>query len=100
MTQQQTPFATEQLLVTGSVKTLTAAVYKPSGVVPSMATISVEGGPIRYTVIGVPTPSSGHPAGGAQTLGICGIDSIAAFKAISVTTDATLTITYYRSKGP
>jgi hypothetical protein len=100
MTTQQTPFATEQLLVDATVKSLTASIYKPSGVTPSMATISVEGAPIRYSVIGTPTPSSGHPAGSAQTLGICGLDSIAAFKAISVSGDATLTITYYKSKGP
>src|SRR4030095_1533342 len=39
-TTQLTPFATESLLIDGTVKGLTASIYKPSGVTPAMATIS------------------------------------------------------------
>jgi hypothetical protein len=102
VTAQLTPFATENLVIDSSVKGLTASVYKPAGITPSMATVSVEGGSIRYTVVGSPTSTSGHQVGGApaQTLTICGLDSIAAFKATRIVSDATIFVTYYRPKSP
>jgi hypothetical protein len=102
VTTQLTGFAREELLIDDTVKSLTASIYKPSGVTPSMATVTVEGGTIRYSVVGAPTSSVGHPVGGtpAQTFPICGADAIAAFKATRITTDATLFITYYRPKSP
>lgn len=102
VTAQLTPFATENLVIDGSVKGLTASVYKPSGITPSMATVSVEGGSIRYSVVGAPTSTSGHQVGGspAQTLTICGVDSIAAFRATRIVSDATLFVTYYKPKSP
>jgi hypothetical protein len=102
VTVQLTGFAREELLIDATVKSLTASIYKPSGVTPTMATISVEGGSIRYSVVGVPTSASGHPVGGtpAQTLTICGAESIAAFKATRMTSDANLFITYYKTKSP
>jgi hypothetical protein len=102
VTAQLTPFATENLVIDSSVKGLTASVYKPSGITPSMATVSVEGGSIRYTVVGAPTSNSGHQVGGSpsQTLTICGLDSIAAFKATRIVSDATIFVTYYRPKSP
>lgn len=90
------PFATEELTIGDTVQPLTASIYKPSGVTPSLAMVSVEGGTIRYRVVGAPSATSGHLAAGTFT--ICGYDNIAAFKAIRITTDALLTITYYRSK--
>ena len=96
MTTQQIAFAKERLVVSDTALALTPAVYKPSGVTPSLAMISVEGGSIRYEVIGVPTASAGHL--GSGSFPICGYDNIAAFKAIRVTTDAVLSITYYKSK--
>lgn len=96
MTTQQTPFAREQLTIGAVAQPLTASVYKPSGVTPSMAVLSVRGGDIFYEVVGTPTSTSGHPASG--TFVICGFDSIAAFRAIRTVTDALLTITYYKPK--
>jgi hypothetical protein len=100
VTVQLIPFAKETLTIDGSVKSLTASVYKPPGVTPSMASITVRGGSINYAVVGDPTSTDGHPVGGApaQTLTICGIDSITAFKATRITSDADLYITYYRPK--
>jgi hypothetical protein len=98
MTTQQTAFAQEQLTISDVAKPLTPAVYKPSGVTPSMAVVSVEGGTIRYLEIGTPTPLVGHPVGGGTTFQICGFDSIAAFKAIRIVSDALLSITYYKPK--
>lgn len=102
VTTQLTPFAREQLTISTAPQPLTANVYKPSGTTPAMALISIEGGMIRYAVVGTPTTTTGHPVGGTlpQTLLICGLDSIAAFSAIRTTTDATLTATYYKVKGP
>lgn len=98
VTTQLTPFASEHLTVGATVKTFTASVYKPPGITPSMAVVSVEQGTILYQVVGTPTPTVGHPVMPPATFTICGIDSIAAFKAIRVSTDALLTVTYYRSK--
>lgn len=96
MTTQQIAFAKERLTVGDVATPLTAAVYKPSGITPSLAMVSVEGGAIRYEVIGTPTATDGHLASGGFP--ICGVDNIAAFKAIRVGADAKLTITYYRAK--
>jgi hypothetical protein len=100
VTTQLVPFATEQLTISSAPVPLTASVYKPSGTTANVAMLSVEGGMIRYKVVGAPTSAAGHPVSGTppQTITICGFDSIAAFKAIRVTTDATVTVTYYRPK--
>jgi hypothetical protein len=100
MTVQQTPFATETLTVSSTAKAFTTAVYKPSGVTVTMAMVSVEGGAIRYQVVGTPTATAGHPLSGTtgSTFAICGVDSIAGFKAIRQTTDATLFVTYYKNR--
>jgi hypothetical protein len=100
MTVQQTPFATETLTVSSTAKAFTTAVYKPSGITATMAMVSVEGGAIRYQVVGTPTATAGHPLSGTTgvTFAICGIDSIAGFKAIRQTTDATLFVTYYKNR--
>jgi hypothetical protein len=103
MTTTQTPFATETLTIGATATGLTSSVYKPSGITPTMGLLTIEGGAIRYQVSGTPTASTGHPLAGTppQTFPICGIDSLAAFRAIrSTTTNATLTATYYRSKIP
>jgi hypothetical protein len=102
VTTQQTPFAQEKLEVSTTAVSLTSSIYKPSGVTPSMAVISVEGGDIRYTLLGTPTPTFGHPVSGspAQERLVCGLDSIAAFQAIQQLAPATLFVTYYRPKTP
>jgi len=102
VTVPQTPFAKETLTISTTVRPLTSSVYKPTGTTPSMAVVSVEGGDIRYYVVGTPTATDGHPIPGtpAQTFPICGLDSIAGFKAIRQTSDATLFITYYKNKIP
>jgi len=99
LTTQVTPFATETLTVSDSALALTTQTYKPIGVTPALAILTVEGGAIRYAVVGFPTATMGHLLTGAppQTVLVCGVDVIAAFKAIRQTTlDATLTATYYK----
>jgi hypothetical protein len=96
MTTQQIAFAKERLTIGNVATPLTAGIYKPSGVTPTLAMVSVEGGAIRYEVIGTPTADDGHP--GSGTFPICGFDNIAAFRAIRVGADAKLIITYYKAK--
>lgn len=96
MTAQQIAFARERLTISAVATPLTSSIYKPSGITPTLAMVSVEGGVIRYDVLGIPTSTDGHPASG--TFPICGFDNIAAFKAIRVGADAQLTITYYKNK--
>jgi hypothetical protein len=96
LTTQVTAFATENLTVSTTPIALTTTIYKPSGITPAMAVISVKGDTINYDVVGTPTADLGHPAAG--TFVICGVDTIAAFRAIRITTDASLKITYYKVK--
>jgi hypothetical protein len=98
MTTPQVPFAKEPLTVASTALALTAAIYKPAGVIPTLAMVSVEGAAIRYEVVGAPTSTTGHPISPLQTFPICGLDSIAAFKAISQGSPAQLFITYYKSR--
>jgi len=100
LTTPQSPFAKEPLLVSSTPVALTASIYKPAGIIPTMAVVSVEGGAIRYEVVGAPTATTGHPIAGTppQTFPICGLDSIAAFQAVRQSQDAQLFITYYRAK--
>jgi hypothetical protein len=102
LTAAQTPFASETLTIGATALSLTKAIYQPTGVTPTMAMVSVEGGDIRHLEVGTPTATSGHPLQGipSTTFPICGLDSIRGFKAIRVTSDATATITYYKTKTP
>lgn len=98
VTTQLTPFAKEKLTVSATAIPLTASIYKPSGVTPVLATLSVEGGTIRYQVVGSPTVDDGHPLVSGAVLSICGLESIAAFKAIRIASDAILNVVYYKLK--
>jgi len=92
------PFAKERLTISTTVIGLTRSIYKPTGVTPSMAIMSIEGGTVRYEVIGTPTSTEGHPVLGtpATTMTICGLPSLDGFKVLSLGTDASLFITYYK----
>jgi len=102
VTTQLQPFATEVLTVSTTALGLTPAVYQPVGTVPSMAMMTVEGGDLRYEVIGTPTADLGHPVLGQtpQTFPICGSASIQSWRGIRMTTDAKVTVTYYKPKTP
>jgi hypothetical protein len=96
------PFASEVLTISGTALSLTKATYQPPGTVATMAVITIEGGDIRYLVTGTPTGTAGHYVPGIplSTFPICGLESITAFRAIRVSTDAKATITYYKNKAP
>lgn len=92
------PFAKEVLTISDTAQALTEAIYKPSGITAVLAIISLEGGEVRYQVIGTPTAADGHPIANHVTFTICGFDAIRAFRAIRVTNDVRATTTYYRTK--
>jgi hypothetical protein len=88
--------AFEQLTVSNTVKTLTEGVYKPNRREKAQkAFISVETDAIRFLTNGdTPTSSFGMPASNGDTIELESFDEIAKFKAIRVTNDATINITY------
>jgi hypothetical protein len=102
ITTQLTPYATETLTIAGSVTAFTPAVYQPPGSSPAMAMVTIEGGDIRYQVVGSPSSVTGHHVLGSPppTLTVCGRDSIASFRVVAVAASASLTVTYYKAKSP
>lgn len=96
------PFNWEVLTIGTTATALTAAKYQPAGSAANMAQLTVESGDIRYLVTGNPTATDGHYVGSfpPQTFTICGLDSIKAFRVIRVSSDAKLTVTYYKTKSP
>jgi hypothetical protein len=96
------PFAKEALVISSTPLALTPGIYQPSGAAATMAQVTIEGGDIRWSVVGTPTAADGHYVGAAPptTLTICGLESIKAFRAIRVGADAKATITYYKAKTP
>jgi len=102
LTQQLTPYAKETLTISTTPKGFTASVYKPPGVTPALATFSIAGSNICYALVGTPTTTDCYPlfASPGSTASICGIDSITAFKAITLATDATVIVTYFKPRTP
>jgi hypothetical protein len=99
------PFAEETLTIGATAQPLTASVYQPVGTPASLAVATVKGADISYFLVQTPTTGDGglgHRLTGVppQSFVICGLDSIKSFKAIRVTTNALLTLTYFRPKSP
>jgi hypothetical protein len=88
--------AFEQLIVSNTVKSLTAGVYHPSrNNKAQKALISVETDAIRFrTDEGTPTTAIGMLGSNGDTIELESYDEISKFRAIRVTNDATLNITY------
>ena len=102
-TTQPVPFAEERVVVGSSAVGLTPAQYQQAGNVAALAMIQVQDASIVYRVAGTPasTPTIiGIVAATWSPLSICGIDSIRAFKAIRLSSDAALWVSYYKSKQP
>lgn len=96
------PFAFETLTVSSTSKALTATVYNPAGgTAADMATIVVETDSVRHREDGLaPTASVGQlvlaSATAPANLTVCGLGSMQAVRFIRVTTDASLSVSYYR----
>lgn len=95
-------FAYEAITVSSAVKTLTEATYNPAtsnedSPRAKRALITVETDQIRYTYNGTtPTSSIGHLLSAGDVLSLNGYGNIKRFKAIRVTTDASIKVTYER----
>jgi hypothetical protein len=94
-------FAFEKLTVSSTVKTLTASVYhqKSSTNAPNkiarFATISVETDSIRYRLDGTdPDSTTGHLLQVGDVLELDSANDVAKFKAIRVSGDATIQVSY------
>ena len=91
-------YAYEAITVSSTALGLTASNYAESpstrGTVKRVL-ITVETDQVRFTTDGTtPTSSIGHLVDARQTITLEGRDDIAKFKAIRVTTDASLKVTY------
>lgn len=99
---QLTPYARETLTIVQTSTGLTQSIYQPPGTAPILAMLTIEGGDIRYQVVGSPTTALGHHLTGSppQHLTICGLTSIQQFRAIAIAQAASLTVTYYKPHVP
>jgi hypothetical protein len=94
------PFDEEKLTISATAVGLTAAKYsQPSGVAV-LAVVQVQDSSIGTRVAGTPAANFATIFSTGSGFAICGLDSIKAFRAIRLTTDATLIVQYYRSKTP
>lgn len=91
----------EQVAVSTAAVGLSAAKYQVGAVAAGRAVITVDGDAIRYRIDGGdPTGSAGHVADdsvlASERIVLESFGAIVRFRAIRVTTDATLNVTYYR----
>ena len=96
--QDLTVFAYEAITVSNTAIGFTTATYAPDTYgVAHKAFITVETDSIRWTCDGTtPTSAVGHLAAAGDIIEIEGIANVAAFKAIRVTTDASIKVSYSR----
>lgn len=87
--------AFEKLIVSSSVKILTASKYTKGNALAKRAFITVENASLRYKHNGDnPSSSEGHIARPNSIITIIGTVNIKNFKAIRISSNATLQITY------
>lgn len=95
-----TPFAYEAVTVSSTSIGFTAGTYNNGQYVAVLAIATLETDSIRFRVDGgVPTSSVGQLVTQASnvSLTICGNASVAFFRAIRTSTDASLKVVYYRA---
>jgi hypothetical protein len=93
------PYDYEPVTVSSTAIGLTAAKILPTATPPSMALVTVEANTISFTMTATtPTAAVGHQAIAGQTITLCGRPAMAAFRAIRVTADATLKVTYFKAR--
>ena len=92
------PLGFQKLTVSSS-----AVGFTLPSVVPTIraVTVTVETNSIRYRLDGTdPDTSTGHLLYDGDVFDITNVNSILAFKAIAVSSDATIQITYFGGGGP
>lgn len=88
-------FASETITVGASATSLTSATYTTDGEKAKRAIITIQGGQLRYFYSGeTPTSSIGHLVNVFDVIVLLGSDNINNFRAIRVTNDSTITVTY------
>lgn len=97
-TRARTFFDFETLTISSSAVSLTEATYDPTpGPGAAYTLMSVEADQIRFRLDGTaPTATVGHLVNVGDTIELHGNDNIRNFRAIRVTADATLTVSYAR----
>lgn len=72
--------------------------YPTGGINADMAVVDVATDAIRYRADGTaPTATVGNPVAASATFTVCGIPAIKAVRFIRQTSDATLSVSYYRA---
>jgi len=94
------PLDEETVEVSSTAVALTPSKYQQSKGTAAFASIQIQGGAILYRLAGTPTTTEGATATAGQTLTVCGLPSLQALRFLRQQTDATLFVTYYRTKSP
>lgn len=92
------PLDYEALTVSTVAVPFTAAKVRQATGNAAYAFVTVETNTISVAQVGVPTASVGHQWVAGSVFGVCGLDAITAFRAIRVTADATMKVTYYKAR--
>ena len=92
------PYDYEPLAVSNTGVGLTAAKILATATPPSMALVTVETNTISFSITGTPTAAVGHQLVAGQSMQLCGRPAMVAFRAIRVSADATLKITYFKAR--
>lgn len=92
------PINFEQITVSSTALGFTVAKFEPPGTkAADLAVVNVEAFAVRYRVDGLnPTASVGQPAAADTAMTVCGTLNIRAIRFIRQTSDATLSVHYYR----
>lgn len=88
----------EALAISSTAVPLTSAKIPASAAGLGMALVTVESNTVNFSVTGTPTASVGHQVAAGGSFVLCGLPTLQAFKAIRVSADATLKVTYFRSR--
>lgn len=93
------PAGFETITVSSASIGFTAALaYPTGGLLADMAVVDVETNAIRYRADGIaPSATVGNPVAASTTFTVCGAAAIKAVRFIRQSSDATLSVSYYRA---
>lgn len=93
------PFQFETITVSSTAVGFTSATFQPAGQTPAiMAVVTLATNDVRWRVDGIaPTAAIGHAYAATGALTVCGLQNIQQFKMIRQTSDATASVSYFRT---
>lgn len=96
------PFDFETITVSSTSIGFTSATWAPPGQpVADMAVVTLASNDVRYRADGVaPTAAVGHVLASGGSVTACGAQSLNQVRFIRVTSDGTLSVSYYRQVNP